>query len=350
MNDKKEIEWINVAKTLCIAIIFLNHSEFYCNCNIGVIRNLYLPFFVNTFFFLSGYLLLKKQLSPFYINASLKEWWNMPEGGRTLLQNILFRIVLPTVIFAVILYIPKIIIRGGNLLLKDMVRETIVDGTYWFTCALAISEVLFLCALLFRIKKIWFYLCFSVILALVAQILVWHKIYFFNDDSMPWYYKSGFTACVFLVIGGIYNKYETLIDNYFKPIICLILIVPCTYILLFHFSSIQCVISRGALDIPGFFVDIVLIYVFIRISKVLRGGKLFNYIGRHSIGFYFFCGAIPNAVWVVMNRAGFNPSLTTTLVCTVLSILLSYPIVFLLNRYVPFVYDLRKFKMMRSTE
>lgn len=62
-NKAKSINWINVVKALCIIFVFLRHSENYYGCKLGMVDGLFLTFYVNAFFFVSGYLLFWKQLS-----------------------------------------------------------------------------------------------------------------------------------------------------------------------------------------------------------------------------------------------------------------------------------------------
>ena len=60
---EKNIKWINAIKALCIIFVFLRHCESCYGMTSGVYGNFYLPFYVNAFFFVSGYLLFWKQLS-----------------------------------------------------------------------------------------------------------------------------------------------------------------------------------------------------------------------------------------------------------------------------------------------
>ncbi len=56
--------WIDAVKAICMIAVYLLHSEAYYG--IGDISYGYVltPFYVNAFFFVSGYLLFKKYLSP----------------------------------------------------------------------------------------------------------------------------------------------------------------------------------------------------------------------------------------------------------------------------------------------
>ena len=61
--SNKNINWINVVKALCIIFVFLRHCGNYYGAHLGWFDGVYLPFYVNAFFFVSGYLLFWKQLS-----------------------------------------------------------------------------------------------------------------------------------------------------------------------------------------------------------------------------------------------------------------------------------------------
>jgi uncharacterized membrane protein YcfT len=73
-EQKKTIPWINNAKAVCMLIVFLFHSEWYLDYRLHCIDSFYDPFFINCFFFLSGYLLFRKQLSQPVINERVGEY------------------------------------------------------------------------------------------------------------------------------------------------------------------------------------------------------------------------------------------------------------------------------------
>lgn len=62
MNNQKSINWINVVKALSIIAVYFVHCELHYDYVIPATRFVY-PWYVNAFFFVSGYLLFWKQLS-----------------------------------------------------------------------------------------------------------------------------------------------------------------------------------------------------------------------------------------------------------------------------------------------
>lgn len=63
MQQKKDLNWVNVAKALCMIAVLFVHSENYYGMRLGEVNTFICGFYVNAFFMISGYLLFKKQLS-----------------------------------------------------------------------------------------------------------------------------------------------------------------------------------------------------------------------------------------------------------------------------------------------
>lgn len=45
--------------------------------------------------------------------------------------------------FSAIEYLPAVVLRGGSLSISEMLYKTIGGGTYWFTSALVIAQLLY---------------------------------------------------------------------------------------------------------------------------------------------------------------------------------------------------------------
>ena len=129
------------------------------------------------------------------------------------MSNIVYKIIVPTILFSVINYFPKIILRGAGVDFWSFLRDTLLGGSLWFTCALAVSEILIGCILISRNNTIWFYLFSSVLLALMGVLLAKLDIQLLGDKNIPWYYKSGMVASLYLSFGGLYWKYETYMNT-----------------------------------------------------------------------------------------------------------------------------------------
>ena len=88
-----------------------------------VVNDLITPYYVTAFFFISGYLLFRKQLSSPMIDQSRLEY--AKGGGLLLFQNVVFKILIPTILFSLVEYAPKHILRGEGLSFHTLMSNTI---------------------------------------------------------------------------------------------------------------------------------------------------------------------------------------------------------------------------------
>lgn len=155
--QSKNIKWINTARALCMISVYLLHSEFYYG-DAGFSYGYALtPFYVNTFFFISGYLLFKKYMKvPETICFPKKEY-------HKLIANVIFRLVIPTLVFSTLIYIPKMIFHGNPLSFGQYLHDVWGGTSYWFTSALSVAQILLAVLLLSQRSHMAFYVvaCFG---------------------------------------------------------------------------------------------------------------------------------------------------------------------------------------------
>lgn len=201
--ETDDIVWINTVKAICILLVYFFHTEIYMKIDVSLFHDLYTPFFTNGFFFISGYLLLSRQWSDSYIDLPFSQWANkIPKGsGVVTLKNIIFRIAIPTIIFSSLLFVPKVILRGESFDIYSFLHDTLFGGSLWFTCSLAVSELILLLLLATRIKIKAFYLIVSTILTLVAVWCAKDSEGMYGTANTPWFWRGGFIASLFLVGG-----------------------------------------------------------------------------------------------------------------------------------------------------
>ena len=158
-------------KAICIFVVFINHSEMYCGMNSDAFNYIYQPVFVNSFFFINGYLFFGKQLDMKMVSLSASEWNHAQGGARVQLLNILNKLVLPTILFSALFFLPKTVLRGQSFYVTNFLNDTIGGASIWFTPALAVAQLLFLLALSLRKKSIYFYIAVSVLFWCIAEYL-----------------------------------------------------------------------------------------------------------------------------------------------------------------------------------
>ena len=344
--SKKDIVWINTVKALGILLVYFFHTEFYMKMNLTSFHSLYTPFFTNCFFFVSGYLLLGRQWNSEYLELPFKKWYNgIPKGsGKEQVSNILFRIAIPTVIFSSLLFIPKIVLRGEPFQIQLFLHDTIFGGSIWFTCSLAVSQLIIWILLAARIKNKLAYLCISVILTIIAVYFAKDAEGNYGTTDVPWFWKGGFVATIYLVGGGIYHRLEQQIHHYLSKIYIL-LPTLILYILLALYlnSNVLVSINIGMFNSWGALMSFVSILLVIELCRKVPYNKCIEYIGRHTLVLYFMSGAIPNVLALTITKL-LGANICTYVACSILSFIVAIPVTIFVNRYVPFLTDIRKFR------
>lgn len=300
---KKDILWINYVKALSIIGVFFVHSGLYYGLFTSNINLFIHPFYVNAFFFVSGYLLFRKQLSEKILSQNVKSY--VLEGeGKSLWENIVWRLMIPTILFSIIEFIPAHMLRGDGIWYRYIfIHKTIGGCTYWFTSALVVAEILLLILLLTRRKSIWFYfVCSSIIFALGQYIVSVDFSFFTAYPSLPWQYKQGMYAIIFIACGGLYWRYETIINQLMNKYVLAVLLMVYITVLLIVPNYFRVLVSMLDVNIPGIVLSLLATIILIEICKLIPPSKWLNYIGMNTIGFYFMSGALPIVLSMVVHR------------------------------------------------
>jgi len=331
----KDILWINYTKAISMILVYLVHSQLYYGYMMDNLNIFIHPFYVNSFFFVSGYLLFRKQLS------------SNGDTGK-LFRNIFFRLVIPTVLFSLIEFLPAHVLRGREYNMQDLFIKTIGGCTYWFTSALVIAELLIAVMLLSRVRNIWFYVLFCSICFISGLSLIY--LYPSPDVTMsfPWQYRQGLLSIILLVLGGLYWRYEINIVRYlnFRNLLALVFLYIGT--LWFWPGSFHVLISMQDINIPGVAISLTGTLILIELCKYLPTLPILSYIGRNTIGIYFMSGALPTVVGMAMNLMMHDKSLVGLIFVFLISITTAVCATYFLNRFLPWVFDLRQIKTNRG--
>lgn len=335
MGDKN-IVWINNIRAICILAVYFVHVEINYGYEHDFFDALLHPFYVNAFFFVSGYLMLRKQLSDPIINQKAIEY--IMGGGKILGSNILYRIIIPSVIFSTIEYLPAVILRGGSVSFTEMLYKTVGGGTYWFTSALVVAQLLFLLLLLSRIHNVWFYSVISIVVGIAATYFITNDIWITGRNW--WAYKQGTISMIFLALGGIYWRYEQHINKLLNWFVMLPLLAVYTYIVGWHYDITECVISTLHLNALGIVISVLICFMLPRMLRNFKPVESITYIGMHSICFYLMSGALPIIISMIIKHIlGVNAIGYTITLIACLS--LAYLVTCIINRWLPWLLDLR---------
>lgn len=339
-NSKKNINWINAVKAICMILVYFVHSQLYYGCWMQGVNDYIHPIYVNGFFFVSGYLLFRKQLSSPLINQNASQY--IMGGGRSLFQNVVFKIMIPTILFSLLEYVPKHILRDEGLSLHTLLSNTIGGGTYWFTSALVVAELVALLLLISRKTHIWFYVVTGLSVAILGYYLVQIDFHLFGFGRDPWAYRRGFMALGFLVMGGAYWRYEGILSKVLNTYVVITLLAA--YALIFSDKSHTARVLISTMDINwmGYLASLLGCVLLIQLCKLLKPIPFLTFVGQNSLCFYFLSGALPMLVSMVAKRFVCADYMWGLFLVFILSIGVAYVVTLLLNRYLPFVFDLRK--------
>lgn len=333
-NALKSINWINALKALCIIFVFFRHSENYYEYHLGWFDGLFLPFYVNAFFFVSGYLLFWKQLSEPRILEEASEY--AVGSGKALFHNTLCRIIIPSIIFSTIEIVPSCIIQGRNIEMGYVLFKTIGGGTYWFTSALAVAELVLLALFCTRKRNIWFYsiVCFT--LGVLGLTIVHLGI--LNKGFWAW--RQGLISLVFLSVGGLYWRYEEYVDLFVRRFVIPLSVL---YIVLVLYGKNKCnpLISTLSIQPLGFVTSIIACLLLVWICKKLPVVKFLSFIGQNSLGFYFMSGALPITISMVAHRFEIDHHFWTMLSIWIICLIVAFVAVRIINRWLPWLWDIR---------
>ena len=343
VKTQKNIRWINYIRAICCIMIYYIHAEEFFEFSIKGLSKYILPVYVNAYYFVSGYLLFKKQM-PLIENG------NFQEGRKSFLLNILFRLVIASLIFSIIEFIPGSLLQRRDMSIQWLIEKTIWGRTYWFISSLVSAELILYGLFQSKIKNVWFYFITGIGLFAIGYILLLHHFRLTHlFESNPWQFDKGLVAIVFIVFGGIYWKYETIIDRYLRNTLLIFsaFLIYIVVITLFN-SHIKVLISMSDINIEGVIISLLGIYILVALCKLIQNNNkatdLLNAIGQNTIGLYFVSGAIPKVLMIILPKVFPKANLPYMLFGFASSFLLSCAAVSLMIRYTPFLFDLRNGK------
>lgn len=266
------------------------------------------------------------------------------------LGNLLFRIVIPSIIFAVLVFFPKNLLRGDAFVAKDFIYDTIGGTTFWFTSALVLAEILLLLLLMTRQKNIWFYVPFCVSFSVLGWYLASNNINLVNGtSSFPWHYKQALISMAYLAAGGLYWRYESQIRKLLKKWVLIILTVAFVVVVILWHDKMQFVTSQNQINLLGYFVTLWATVLLIELCRALPEIKPLSFIGQNTMGYYFLSGAVPNVLAVLALK--FIPGLHwwVLLLLWVLNLLVATVFVKIMNRWLPWLFDFRLLRKNKTS-
>lgn len=146
---------------------------------------------------------------------------------------------------------------------------------------------------------------------------------------------------IFLAMGGLYWKYEKQIDILMKWWFAFPLLAAYIVIILFC-DYTNPLISTLQIQPLGFLTSVIACILLVWFCKHLPKEKLLTFIGQNSIGFYFMSGALPITLSMFAHKFVTGSPAWMMLIIWVVCLAVAYMAVMIINRWLPWLWDLRK--------
>ena len=329
MAVQGELNWVNVLRAWSMAGVYLWHSEVYCGGD-RILSVFISPACMAVFFFVSGYLFFRKAH-----DAGQTQTW------RHQLGNVFFRLVVPTMFFAALLYVPKALFHHQALCWSDFGFSVVGGTTFWFTSALALIQISAI-GLLWLMRLVNLSRRLTMAMMMVVGACLW--LGFTQTDApfnaFPWSFTSGMHYFLFFALGGFFST-SPMLNASSYPRHAFLLIIP-------FFAYVVLCLLVGQ---PNAMLDHLLRLVaamagiawLVPLACLAPSARWQTFVGRNSIAFYFLCGLMP-AFWAFFLRhVGFE-GMWAVPATFALSFTLSDCVSWLLRHCAPYLFDLRKLK------
>lgn len=300
--------------------ILLDHTEIYYTGSNLIPYDWYVSNVLIVFFFLSGYLMYKQQ------GFSLRG--KMFSIGRSLL--------LPYFLFTIVLALPKALVHGHSIDWESLLLPILTGRASWFIAALIVSETVFSLFLRITRGKVipLFLLSFC---ALVGSVLLTKQ-----STDYPWCINNALQAVLFLYIGWFYQCRKEVFNRINTPLYTsfffIFLIVIKGYA---AYKGMHTMIYPMGIDSYFlFFLDMLTsIFLLVNICKQLPRFKLLEWVGAHSIVYYFVCGGVPLCLSLALEKVGldYHGAYYSVLIAYALVCIVASGIVAIVYRYLPFM-------------
>lgn len=321
--------WIDTMRGICMIAILLYHTEVYYTGKIITPYQCYVHNALAGFFFLSGYLFVGNK--GFSISHKLK--------------SILRSLILPYFFFTIILGVLKVVFQHADATI--ILNKVILGHASWFVAALIVAELL-MCITMFITRGKTVFLCLIAVLSFAIVFVFGNK-----HDPSPhyyqqnlWYFNDAMLALGIIICGTLYRRFESFF-NRFHPILytsSLFFLIIIIKIMIMTRHEDTVIGSVEVSNIPLFLADITVSTLFlVALCKWLGRVFMISWTGEHSLVYYFFCGASPTLVALLLNKIGFPyGSYWQLIIALILVYDLCTIISFIVYRYLPFLTGKRK--------
>ena len=270
------IVWIDLLRGFCMMLILWFHTEVYYAGQSIIPYDLYVVNALTTFYFISGYLLYSHQ--PFSLRSKL--------------LSILRGLVVPYFFFTLLLALPKALMTHQPVI--DIIIHILQGNGSWFVSSLITAEVIFACVL--YVHNRWLIHLLPLAALAGAWLLTGSEVSMHHNY---WNFHNALIGLVFMYLGYEYHRHKQRFQPFHRLssllLLFLLLIIIKVYVIRHDISLLiePVLVSNYPLFMADSICFILLaLGIFSRLPRV----KWMEWIGRHSLVYYFFCGGVPMVV------------------------------------------------------
>ena len=272
--------WIDRARGVSMILILLFHTSMYYVGRDTPPYSMYVENALAMFFFLSGYLFLAN-------GAEL--------DVRKKLKSILQKLVIPYLIYTPTISVLKSFAYGTGVNVADIAVKVVSGEASWFVSSLIVAELLFTLAVFISRGKL-------IVTAVLCTLPCMAVAY--DADITPFSTLNvSFISLAFLFVGHAFRRFEDIIDSInaasYIPLLFIILTVMKVYE---YASGVQMTFYVIQIDSFALFLadTVVSSLCLVWLCKRLPSIRIVEYIGSHSLIYYFICGGVPLIVGRLM--------------------------------------------------
>ena len=312
------IVWIDLLRGFCMMLILWFHTEMYYAGHTVIPYDLYVVNALTTFYFISGYL--------FYSQKAF--------SLRSKLVSIVRGIVLPYFFFTLLLAFPKALMNHTPV--TDIIIQILQGNGSWFVTSLVTAEIIFSCVLYVHNK--WLIHLLPVAALTGTWLLTDTEVSLHHNY---WNFHNALIGLIFIYLGYEYHRHEQRFQHFHRlsslSLLLILLIIIKVYVI--HHDISLLIEPVHVSNYPLLIADTVcFILLAVGIFRRLPSIHWLQWTGRHSLVYYFFCGAVPMVVARLFNIIHIPfTSYWQIAVAFLLVYLLSTVIVWLSYRLLPFL-------------
>lgn len=322
---KQRIKWIDNARGLCIFCVLLAH----CNADHTILHQLYTPWFLVLFFFISGFL---------YKTKTLKED----------IVRLVKKLVIPYFLLSIIIFLIgidnwKAAINHDYFYLFDKIQTILIGRHLWFIPCIIMVQLYFI-LLSHTVMK-------TRLSKFVFMILTLCSVYLIKNETgyvAPYSYDIALFALSFFIMGSIYKSVSEDLSNRCSAVFSYLSkphVSVCIFILYLAISYLL----QNTLDMEFHFADNFykrpLLFITLAITGIVTvsmvansfSAKYLQFLGENSLTAFAFNGKAYAASFIFMKYlVGINSTLYAIILCFMEGVLLLL-LAKLINKYCPFI-------------